>query len=76
MVVLCVGVAREATIYLSTDCKRPHVISKKTSDYSKLYGGIFPLHVHGVVDTVAVTNCLCIENYLFYFSQSDAPRIT
>ena len=50
MVVSCVGVAREVTIYLSTDCKRSHVIFKKVSDYSKLYGGVIPLQVLGVVD--------------------------
>jgi len=50
VVVLCVGVAREVTIYLSTDCKRSHVIFKKASDYSKLYGVVLPLDVLGVVD--------------------------
>ena len=50
MVVLCVGVACEVTIHLSTDCKRSHVNLKKASDYSKLYGGVLPLDVLGVVD--------------------------
>lgn len=40
MVVLCVGVAREVAIYLSTDCKRYHVIFKKASNFSKPYGGV------------------------------------